>query len=157
MATWHVQVELNGRLTDEQMEAVGETVQSAVFLETGFVELRFDVDAGDPGEAVTKARRRLGSNKTVEALRREGVLTGPHRLTVMDLLAHARTLSLVGVAEGAALMGITPSQFRSLRKTDPQFPTPVLKLASADIWESSDIAAYDKTRVRGLPGRPAKA
>jgi predicted DNA-binding transcriptional regulator AlpA len=63
-------------------------------------------------------------------------------------------LDLVGVAEAAALLGISRSSLwerrgrKDLLGRIPEFPKPVAELACGPIWQRSQIREYKRARER---------
>lgn len=56
-------------------------------------------------------------------------------------------LDLVGVAEVAALLGVTRTRIGQLSKT-PDFPTPVARLAAGPVWRREDIELWARETGR---------
>lgn len=154
MGTWHVEAEFRGQLTEQQIEQLGEAVQSITYMETGEIELRWRAEAANATAATNSVIALLAGDPTLFYLIGDGIITGPHRVTVMDDVASAARSSVVGVAEGATLLKIGTERFRVLRKTDPHFPPPIPGLGSVDIWEKADLIEYAKRPRK--PGRPRK-
>ncbi len=58
--------------------------------------------------------------------------------------------TLVGVREAAALAGVRPSNFVRDYAARPDFPSPVVELASGRIWLRAAIEEFLRTRKRRL-------
>lgn len=54
---------------------------------------------------------------------------------------------LMGVAEVAALLGVSRQRVTQLAKTDG-FPSPASKLASGPVWESADVEKWARETGR---------
>jgi prophage regulatory protein len=55
---------------------------------------------------------------------------------------------LVGVAEVAAMLGLTTQRIDQLARRDPEFPAPVAELAAGRIWSRVDIVAWARDAGR---------
>lgn len=60
---------------------------------------------------------------------------------------------IVGVAEAAKILGVTPQRIVQLYRT-PIFPRPVAVLAATPVWDESEVRAFALTRNRKSGPRP---
>jgi predicted DNA-binding transcriptional regulator AlpA len=58
------------------------------------------------------------------------------------------TLELVGIAEVAAMLGVTTARVHQITRDDPTFPEPVAVLAAGRIWQRSDVERWGKRTGR---------
>jgi len=58
------------------------------------------------------------------------------------------SLDLVGVAEVAAMLGLTTQRIDQLARRDPDFPAPVAELAAGRIWSRAEIVAWARQAGR---------
>ena len=58
------------------------------------------------------------------------------------------SLDLVGVAEVAAMLGLTTQRIDQLARRDPDFPTPVAELAAGRIWSRAEIVTWARNAGR---------
>ena len=58
------------------------------------------------------------------------------------------SLDLVGVAEVAAMLGLTTQRIDQLARRDPDFPAPVAELAAGRIWSRADIVTWARNAGR---------
>jgi prophage regulatory protein len=65
-----------------------------------------------------------------------------------DLDSVAVSLELVGVAEVAAMLGLTTQRIDQLARRDPNFPSPVAELAAGRIWSRADIVTWARNAGR---------
>lgn len=67
---------------------------------------------------------------------------------------HTQT-SLIGVAEGAELYGISPNRFRNIMRR-PEAPEPLYDYGYVTVWDRSTVVEFDAVRKRpvGRPPRP---
>ena len=61
-------------------------------------------------------------------------------------------LDLVGVAEVAAMMGVSRQRVHEVIRSDADFPEPVADLAAGRIWQRRDVEAWMKARQRAEKG-----
>ena len=84
----------------------------------------------------------------------DGRLIGLDVLNASSVFGHhyadIRLTSLVGVKEAAGLIGVRKPNFLRDYANDPEFPAPVVELASGRFWLSDQIERY-------IAQRPAKA
>ena len=62
-------------------------------------------------------------------------------------------IELVGTAEVAAMLGVSPQQVHRLAKRQ-DFPAPVAELHAGRIWVNADIDAWAREHADRRPGRP---
>jgi len=157
MTDWHVQVDLDGTLTQDQIEALADDAIATATIrgDERLVELTYRVQAGDLSAATVAALAHLARLAGVQALIAAGVLSDPQRLQLATDAAASRRLPLLGAAEAAARLGVSTSRLRQLENGD-DFPAPVLELAGGKLYDAAAIDAFGKSRRRG-PGRPPKA
>ncbi len=62
--------------------------------------------------------------------------------------------SLVGVSEAARMLGVSKQRLAQLAAR-PDFPEPMVDLASGPVWLTSGIRGFERRWPR-KPGRPAK-
>ncbi len=93
--------------------------------------------------SVARVRAALGDGATVEQAR--AVRDMLHRAGILE--TSAGTLQLVGVAEVAALRGVTPSAI-SQRK---DMPEPIVTLKQGRIWDLAIIEPWLKTLPEVIP------
>lgn len=55
---------------------------------------------------------------------------------------------LVGVAEIAALLGISRQRVDALLKSHPDFPSPIAELSAGRIWQETDILEWARATGR---------
>jgi prophage regulatory protein len=83
-------------------------------------------------------------------------LAGERKLFRVD--SHSGTLDevdhLVGLAEIAAMLGVTRQRAGQLARDYDDFPKPVAELASGRIWERAAVEAWAKKHPLRRPGRP---
>ena len=58
------------------------------------------------------------------------------------------SLDLVGVAEVAAMLGLTTQRIDQLARRDPDFPAPVAELAAGRIWSRAEIVTWARNAGR---------
>jgi predicted DNA-binding transcriptional regulator AlpA len=64
----------------------------------------------------------------------------------------AKSLRLVGLAEVAAMLGVTKrTALRNSRRAD--FPAPLAELAMGPVWDADDVEEWDDRRPSVRPGR----
>ena len=109
----------------------------------------------------TRALKRGSVKKTLRATNdvaldfdARGALLGLEVMNASKVLG-ARTSeitfdTLVGVREAAALAGVRPSNFVRDYAARPDFPAPVVELASGRIWLRAEIEEYLRSRRRRL-------
>lgn len=63
---------------------------------------------------------------------------------------------LAGLAEVAALLGVSRERVRQLRAERADFPKPVADLQATPVWRRGDVEAWDAHRQRRPGRRPEK-
>jgi prophage regulatory protein len=64
---------------------------------------------------------------------------------------------LVGLAEVAAMLGISRQRAGQVAKEYADFPAPVAALASGRVWERADVEAWARLHPARKPGRPSRS
>ncbi len=117
-----------------------------------------EVQAGEDAE-VTAVQ--TGRALFLNVLDKAGIHhAGVRRLEVMDeryqeIESNRPTEAYLGVAEVAALLGVTKQRISELR-TRQGFPAPIAELASGPVWKESSLRRFADSWER-RPGRPRKA
>ena len=104
------------------------------------------VEAGNPGEAITRA---------VEALPISGFIVAAEVMTVEEAdrrLEEPSFPDLAGEAEVAEMLGVSRQRLSVLRER-PDFPAPVVHLAAGPVWRKRDLTTFASGWQR-RPGRP---
>jgi hypothetical protein len=158
---WAVHVEAAGdgqvepALLDELVDALAGR-NAAVSAARGRYGTQFDATGTDAGSAVQSA---LGI--WAAAVGQAGLPAWPvvrvEAITVAEQKADLGRPSfpaLVGVSEAARMLGVSKQRLTQLT-TRPDFPEPMVTLASGPVWLTSGIRGFERRWPR-KPGRPAK-
>jgi hypothetical protein len=158
---WTIHVEAAGdgevepELLDELMDALAGH-SAAVSSARGRYGAQFDVTGTDAATAVQAALQTWAA-----AVARVGLPAWPvvrvEAITVAEQEADLQRPSfptLVGVSEAARILGVSKQRLAQL-STRPDFPEPMVNLASGPVWLTSGIRGFERRWPR-KPGRPAK-
>jgi hypothetical protein len=143
----HLTIEAAGPLTlDDLFEiaSVGGAASGAAGEHRFSTTLTVDADA--PGDAIARA---------TEALPVSGSVIAAEVMTTEEAdrrLAEPAFPELAGVAEVAAMLGISRQRLHALRDRH-EFPAPVAVLAAGPVWRKGDLSTFAEGWHR-KPGRP---
>lgn len=70
-------------------------------------------------------------------------------------MTEVRVEDLVGSHEVSQILNLTDARINQLRRAG-KFVEPVHKVAATPLWLIPDVLEWDRTRVKGKPGRPRK-
>jgi len=144
---WSVQVEAAGTISDDELSSLAAHLPDAVsYSDRGCFGARFSVDdAVTPGAAAMKAERSF----TRACARVTG--RGPFELRRVEVVSYSvleadnlapQLPEMVGVAEVAAMLGVSRQRVSALTRTHDNFPPPLVELAAGPIWQRSAIEAF---------------
>lgn len=156
---WSVQVEAAGAINDDELSALAAHLPDGVsYSGKGHFGARFSVgDAATPGAAAVKGERsfvractRVTGKAPLELRRAEVV-----RYDVLDADNREPQLpEMVGVAEVAAMLGVSRQRVSALTRSHGDFPAPLIELAAGPVWLRSAIESFEE-RWERRPGRKA--
>jgi hypothetical protein len=158
---WTVHVEAAGdgqvepELLDELVDALAGR-HAAVSAARGRYGAQFDAIGQDAALVVQAAVKDWAT-----AVRKVGLPAWPivrvEAMTVAEQEAELETPNfpaLVGLAEAARMLGVSKQRLAQLAAR-PDFPEPMVTLASGPVWLTSGIRGFERRWPR-KPGRPAK-
>jgi hypothetical protein len=162
MAMWwtvHVEAAGDGVVEPELLDGLVDELadlHAAVSGGNGRYGAQFDVFGPDADSAVQGAL-----DIWMTAVEAAGLPVWPVvRVETMTVAEHEAELetpnfpALVGVTEAARMLGISKQRLAQLAAR-PDFPEPMVSLASGPVWLTSSIRGFERRWTR-KPGRPAK-
>ncbi|MEV7263995.1 hypothetical protein AB0N38_10630 [Micromonospora aurantiaca] len=149
-----------GTLDDEQLAAVAQALPGfGILHDNGTDRVRAEMD-------VTAPTVRLACDAAIRAVREAYGQVLPGSVTITGLrvlsaadhereLAYPPSLDLIGLAEVAQALRVSPQRAGELARTNPAFPAPVATPKMGPVWTRASIEAFDRTWER-RPGRPRR-
>ena len=162
---WTVKIEAGGDLTADQVDpddidalrAALADHHAATYTAIRRYGAQLDVEAATAEEAVEAAATAFRM-----AAQRSGLPGWPVvRVDVMTVEDQEAALGeptfpeILGVTEAAQLLGVSRQRVDQLRADHPDFPAPIVRLASGPVWLRSAIQGFER-RWQRRPGRPSK-
>lgn len=158
---WTVHIEAAGEgavapdLLDDLVDVLAHR-NAAVNSARGRYGAQFDVTGAEAATAVMAAFE-IWVEAVGQARLPEWPVVRMEVMTVAEQEAELGTPSfpaLVGVSEAARMLGISKQRLAQLAAR-PDFPEPMVELASGPVWLTSSIRGFERRWPR-KPGRPAK-
>jgi hypothetical protein len=157
--TVHIEVAGDGDVTPEQLDDLIDTLadhNAVVSAGGGRYGAQFDVTGAEAAAAIQTALEVWAA-----AVDQVGLPAWPivriETMTIAEQEAELGTPSfpsLVGVSEAARMLGVSKQRLAQLAAR-PDFPEPMVDLASGPVWLTSGIRGFERRWPR-KPGRPAK-
>lgn len=149
-----------GKLTDDQRAAFTQALPGyGILLDDGSDRMRAEMDVATPSARLACDLAARGLRSAYAAVvGGQPTITGLRVLTAEDHereLAYPPALDLIGTAEIAQALGVSPQRAGELAKTHPAFPSPVATPKMGPIWTRASIEAFERTWER-RPGRPRR-
>ena len=162
---WTVTIEAAGDLAAEQVDldcidalrVALASLNAAASTSNRRFGVQLDIDAptaeGAAEAAVTAFRLAAAQSGLPEwPVVRVGVMTVEDQETA---LGEPSFPDILGVTEAARLLRVSRQRVDQLRAEHPDFPKPIVRLASGPIWLRSSIEGFDR-RWHRRPGRPPR-
>lgn len=148
------------QLTERQLAAVSAEAGGTIAYDIGAGILRFTVSTPDPDadmvsllaygvDTVTRAVRVAGASASI----REGRVLSREDFEAEMFRPSTPPGGLVGVAETAAILGVSRQRVAEIRKDHKEFPAPVDDLKSGPVWDRAEVERFDRSWERKRTGR----
>ncbi|MFG2056667.1 hypothetical protein ACGFI9_21855 [Micromonospora sp. NPDC048930] len=151
-----------GKLDEDQLAALTQALPGfGILLDNGTDRMRAELDVPAPTAMVAcTAALRAFREAYTEVVGGRLTVTGLRVLTAADHereLAHPPAIDLIGLAEVAQMLRVSPQRAGELARTHPAFPSPVATPRMGPIWTRASIEAFDEAweRRAGRPRRDA--
>jgi hypothetical protein len=163
---WSVRVELAGAARDLDPDVVSDVLEAledsaaVASLSARSLGIRLCVDASEVLAAASKAAELVDAATRARGLSRsEWPIVGIAVATMDDLadeLAQPNAVPLAGVAELAAVLGVSKQRASELARSRT-FPKPLVTLASGPVWAVAAVESFSRTWSRRPGPKPSGA
>lgn len=162
---WNVHLEINGELTEAQLEDLLDGLRPHSGVVSGgpgfpFYAATLSISAPAAGTAIEKAIRVLARLTPRRPLRSRDVTRAEaaKQADVERDLERPTFPEIVGTTETAKILGVSKQRVWELaRQERTPFPEPIVKLAAGPIWLRSSVLAFaNRPRLTGRPRRTLK-